>query len=215
MTMNRRKFITTTGAAIMAAPPFLSIVGWAWETPAEIKKCGIIIVVDETIPYLKVYEQFDISRTHNTLPGTPIDENLCFGLYGAGDGSKEYAKSCAETCNAWIAGMRRYGFVKVAVVVWSRRFGPTLTIPLKTMADVILVRTYIQPMASASTRPISSKFNQAKSQFTWLEGRMMRNDRPYNLIVEQSLNFEPIRFDNLGSIDPNFRAISLNAHVAI
>ena len=148
--MNRRKFITTTGAAVMAALSSLSLVGWAWGTSAEIKKCGIIMVVDETIPYLSVYEQFEILRAHNTRVGVPLGDDCCFGLYTAGDGTKEFTKSCAKTCDGWIAGMRRHGFEKVAVMVWSRRYGPMLTIPLKTRGDIMVVRAY---GPSTATRP--------------------------------------------------------------
>ena len=89
---------------------------------------------------MQVHAQFDLFRTHNKALGLPFDEHMCFGLT-VGDGSKKSAKLCAKLCNGWITNMRRHGIEKIAVLSWSHRFGPLLTIPMLIDADIRLART--------------------------------------------------------------------------
>ena len=177
MIINRRKFVAIMGAAVVAAPVSFSASRQASDAPASTKKFAIIMVIDETIPRLKVYKQFGLLWNYNAALGFPLDEHMCFGLYSAGDGSKKYAKSCAETCNGWISNLRRNGFEKVAVMLWSRRFGATLTIPLLTTADVGLARTSGHPRELVMSILRMHGKNQVAETFTWLEYQEMPNER--------------------------------------
>lgn len=197
MSINRRNFIMTIGAAAMAAPLSSTASPQATAVPTLTRKFAIIMVVDQTIPHMKVYQQFGLLWNYNAVLGFPYDEHMCFGLYSAGDCSKKYAKSCAETCNGWIANMRCNGFEKVAVMVWSRRFGAMLTLPLLTTADVGLARTsgHSRELVAAILRMHGK--NETSAASTWLEYQEMPNGRSLHLMLDHSKKFEPILLETL------------------
>ncbi|MEQ1521986.1 MAG: hypothetical protein ABL936_12020 [Aestuariivirga sp.] len=189
MIINRRKVITLMGAAVAAAPisiPSNARVPIVGHPP---RKCAIIMVADQTIPSKNVHAQFDLFRNHNNALGLPFDEHMCFGL-AAADGSKKSVKLCAKICNGWIVNMRRHGIEKIAVLAWSHRFGPYLTIPMLIDADIRLARTsgYNRKFVSAFLRAASKKPNSHPP--TWLECCDESGGHAFHLLVDHG--FKPL-----------------------
>lgn len=194
MTVNRRKLFALMGAAPTAAPISLLSNAGTLAVTHHAKKCAIIMLADQTIPSDKLQAQFNVFRRHNNALGLPFDEHMCFGLT-IGDGTRKSAKLCVKLCNGWIANMRRHGIEKIAVLAWSHRFGPVLTIPMLIDADIRLARTsgYNPKFVSAFLRAANKKL-KGRSQ-TWLECRDENGSLVFHLLVDHG--FKPLRPDEL------------------
>lgn len=189
MTMNRRTLLTLMGAAATAAPSSLPSSAKSLAATNHAKKCAIIMVADQTIPSKKIRAQFKLFRSHNKRLELPFDEQMCFAVT-VGDGSKKSAKLCAKLCNGWIVNMRRHGIDKIAVLAWSHRFGPLLTIPMLIDADIRLARTsgYNRKFVSAFLRAANKKPNSR--QQTWLECCDESGKHAFHLMVGHG--FKPL-----------------------
>lgn len=153
---------------------------------------GLIVVIDTTIPAASVYQQFANFRASD--PDDPTSFVSC-GLYTGGEvGNKFLAKSCAGTCDYWIQEMKQdLGVDQVLVLVWTRRYGPMLTVPLKTRADVLMVRTY------ARSAHGQHDDMQIANHLVGLQARLEANGRPFVLTIENEANIHPLVLSDLSS----------------
>ncbi len=191
MRVNRRGVLTALAAAAATtiAP---GSTGWNDSKAGQLlgnPRLGIIVVSDTSIPMAFVGLQHQVFLA--AIPDT-------FGLHTAGVGNRAAAASIAGTCNAWIDGMRRRAGVKtVAVLVWTRRHGPMLTIPLKTTADVLMVRAYGESAAGRPLLPRSASVDPITSHLKDLEARLTRNGRRFLLRIEPQAAFQPLDLGDL------------------
>jgi hypothetical protein len=194
MIINRRKLITVMGAAATAAPLSLLSDASALAAVPPAKKCAIIMVADQTVPSSQIRAQFKLFRSHNKALGLPFDEQMCFGLV-AGDGSQKSAKVCAKLCNGWIANIRRHGIEKIAVLAWSHRFGPALTIPMLIDADIRLARTSGHPRKFVSAFLRAANKKPSLRHPTWLECCDESGTHAFHLLIDHG--FRPLCPDEL------------------
>lgn len=189
--INRRRVLETMAA--IAATPFLlgsSCYGNNKEIQARSwTKRGIIVVTDDSIPIELMYRQHEAFLSAN--------RNTC-SLHAGGIGNKANAASIAMTCNAWIAEMRREaGVDKVAVLVWTRRYGPMLTVPLMTKADVLVVRAYARSMPPGPAISRAATMDPVISHIGDLVARMRRNGRPFLVRFEAESNLQPLGLEDI------------------
>lgn len=92
------------------------------------------------------------------------------------------------------------GVEKVLVLVWTRRYGPMLTVPLKTKADFMMVRCYGPPTTARIPVSPSASVDPIWPHLQQLEQRMVRNGRPFIMAVETERNFVPLKLDVLNHL---------------
>jgi hypothetical protein len=189
--INRRCALKIIGA-VAATPILLGSYGSTGNSKTQAHtrtRRGIIVVTDDSIPTELMHRQHE-----EFLSATSATRSLQAG----GIGNKANAASVAMTCNAWIAEMRREADVeKVAVLVWTRRFGPMLTVPLKTKADVLVVRTYARFTTQGYAISRTTTVDPVISHIRDLAARMRRNGRPFLVRLEAELNSEPLALEDI------------------
>ena len=191
-TILTRRSILKTLAAFTVTPPLLGFSrgkdGKELQA-APRPSLGIIVVTDDSIPTELMHRQHDVflSAVCNTR-----------SLHGSGIGNKAYAAADAMTCDAWIAEMRREaGVEKVVVLVWTRRYGPMLTVPLMTKADILVVRTYARPTIQRPTTSRAVTIDSIVSYIDDLAARMRRNGRPFLVRLEADSNLQPLGLEDI------------------
>ena len=186
------------GASILPILPRAGLAAPNLHIISRKPRKGIIVVMDITIPSDAAAKQFDNFRSKEDGSSSFIGR----GMYTGGNvGDKALAKSCADTCNYWIHEMKQEeGVEKVLVLVWTRRYGPMLTVPLKTKSDFMMVRCYGPPTTARPPLSRTASVDPVWLHLQHLEQRMVRNGRPFILTVEAERNFVPLKLDVLNHL---------------